>query len=271
VRLRFWDSVVVPRGATQVLLVNESGGCAASSVVAPLLDGPFLPLVIAHRSAAAWQLADGSGRVVACLQPPGGLRLPHGVVMPCALPSGGPAPVSVGAGRLRVAGREHRVGRWWSPPQPRLPDLADRVDERAAVALLRSWRSRLGAGDGLTPYADDVLCGSLLALLSAGHPAGAELALAVDAVDLEAATTATSAGLLRQAAHGRCIAVLACYLRSLTGGEQEQRRCSVALEAVGRSSGRGMAEGVQQVLPDNRASRYPAASTWSRRRPGVAA
>ncbi|MDQ1649262.1 MAG: hypothetical protein QOG60_1319, partial [Frankiaceae bacterium] len=109
--------------------------------------------------------------------------------------------------------------------------------------------SRLGAGDGLTPYADDVICGALITLLAAGHPAGAELAGAVDSADLEAATTATSAGLLRQAVHGRCIDALAGYLASLTSDEAARGRCLARLEEVGHSSGRGMAEGVLMVLP----------------------
>jgi hypothetical protein len=154
----------------------------------------------------------------------------------------------MGGGVLNVDGTEVGVARWWSPSAPRLTDIADRVDERAARDLLRTWRSRLGEGDGLTPYADDVLCGGLVALLAAGHPLGARLAAAVDAADLEAATTATSAGLLRQAVRGRCIDALAAYLSALRSEPAEVGRCRVALEAIGHSSGRGMAEGVSRVL-----------------------
>jgi Protein of unknown function (DUF2877) len=248
--------------------VTVRAGCAASVALAPLLDGPRRALYVAHRSDSAWQLRAGaaSGRVVACLLAPGSLRLPHGVVVPFGLPPGAPESVSVGGGVLNVDGTVAGVARWWSPSAPRLPDLADRVDERAARDLLRTWRSRLGEGDGLTPYADDVLCGGLVALLAAGHPLGARLAAAVDAADLEAATTAISAGLLRQAVHGRCIDALAAYLSALRRAPAEVARWRAALEGVGHSSGRAMVEGVSRVL---RADARPVGR--SRRTAGAAA
>jgi hypothetical protein len=236
-------------------------GCAASAALAPLLDGPSRPLEVAQGSTTVWQLADASGRIVACLLSPRSLRLPHGIVVSSPLPGRRPVPVSLGAGRLRIGDDEHRVARWWRPAQPRHTDLQDRIDERAAAVVLRTWRSRLGAGDGLTPYADDVICGALITLLAAGHPVGAELAAAVDGADLEVATTATSAGLLRQAAHGRCIDALAGYLASLTRDEAVRDRCMARLEDVGHSSGRGMAEGVHTVLPGVRPARRSADTT----------
>jgi uncharacterized protein DUF2877 len=233
----------------EVEVTTRQGGIA-SVVLAPLLDGPRRALYVAHRSSSAWQLREAatSGRVLACVLAPGSLWLPHGFVVPFELPVGAPASVSVGRGVLSIEGSEVGVARWWSPSAPRLAHLADRVDDRAVTHLLRDWRSRLGEGDGLTPYSDDVLCGSLVTLRAARHPRGAELAAAVDAVDLEAVTTATSAGLLRQAVHGRCIDALAGYLGSLIGDDERQHRCRAALEAVGHSSGRGMAEGVSRVL-----------------------
>jgi Protein of unknown function (DUF2877) len=229
--------------------VSERTGCAASAALAPLVDGPPRRLAVAHGSAAVWQLADASGRVVACLLSPRSLRLPHGIVVSSPLPDGRPVSVELGAGRLRVGDDEHRVARWWRPAKPHHAELYDCIDERAATVVLRTWRARLGAGDGLTPYADDVICGTLVTLLAAGHPAGAELAAAVDAAELEALTTATSAGLLRQAVDGRCIDALAVYLASLKGDEAARGQCLARLEEVGHSSGRGMAEGVHTVLP----------------------
>jgi hypothetical protein len=241
--------------------VSVRTGCAASTALAPMVDGPPRPLVVAHGSSTGWQLVDASGRVVACLLSPRSLRLPHGIVVSSPLPDARPAPVWLGAGRLRMGDDEHRVARWWRPAEPRHTDLQDRIDERAAAVVLRTWRSRLGAGDGLTPYADDVICGALITLLATGHPVGAELAAAVDAADLEVATTATSAGLLRQAAHGRCIDALAGYLASLTRDEAVRDRCLAMLEEVGHSSGRGMAEGVHSVLPGVRPGRRSADTT----------
>ncbi len=229
--------------------MSERKGCAASAGLAPLVDGPPQRLAVTHASTAAWQLADSSGRVVACLLSPRSLRLPHGIVVSSPLPDGRPVPVELGAGRLRIGDDEHRVARWWRPAEPRRADLYDCIDERAATVVLRTWQARLGAGDGLTPYADDVICGTLVTLLAARHPAGAELAAAVDAAELEGATTATSAGLLRQAVDGRCIDALAVYLASLKGDEAARGRCLARLEEIGHSSGRGMAEGVHTVLP----------------------
>ena len=144
------------------------------------------------------------------------------------------------------------VTRWWSPPRPRLTGLGLVIDDAGVETMLREWRGRLGRGAGLTPYADDVLCGALVTLLAVGHLSGAELAGVVAATDLEAATTATSAALLRSATTGRCIDQLAGYLAALAGDVDELRRRRSALEAVGNSSGRGLVEGVRLIAPTTR-------------------
>jgi hypothetical protein len=222
--------------------------CVASEMLAPLLDAPRQRLRIAHRSPDAWQLAESSGRVVACIALPGAVRFPHAFLVPTGLPTGRSETVVVGEGELVVDGMRLGVTRWWSPPRPRLTRFGLAVDDVAAETMLRGWRDRLGTGAGLTPYADDVLCGAVVTLLAVGHPAGTELARAVDATDLEAATTATSAALLRSATTGRCIDQLAGYLGALTGDVHELRRRRSALEAVGQSSGRGLVEGVRRIL-----------------------
>jgi Protein of unknown function (DUF2877) len=243
-------------------------GCAASLAVAPLLDGPLRRVHVLHRSTAGWQLADDQGRVVAYLTSPGTLRLPHAVVVPNDVlapqkparphpPAADSTAVSLGAGQVHVGTVRLRVARWWRPARPRVLDLASWVDCDGLGSLLRTWRSELGRGDGLTPYADDVLCGSLVALLAAGHPAGTELAAAVDAADLEVATTATSAGLLRQAVHGLCIDQLAQYLVSLPRSRAEQESRQAALADVGHSSGRGLIEGVHRVITAGAPLRQP--------------
>jgi hypothetical protein len=246
-------------------------GCAASDVLAPLLDASVQLLQVASRSARAWQLADRSGRMVACVASPGAVSFPHAFVVPFDLPSDPSPAVAVGAGELRIDELRLWVARWWSPPQPRLGSLRDRIDDSAARSLLQTWRTRLGRGGGLTPYADAVLCGSLRALLAAGSPAGAELAYAVDAADLEGATTATSAGLLRQAARGRCIRELAAYLTSVATEGSDVPSARAALEALGHSSGRGMSEGVHLVLCPPVAGRRTRSAGGSRPSSGVAA
>jgi hypothetical protein len=227
-------------------------------MLAPLLDGPRQPLKIAHRSSYAWQLVESSGRVVACIAAPGAVRFPHAFLVPFELPAARSPTVTIGAGELVVDGMRLDVTRWWSPPRPRLSRFELVLDDAGVETMLRGWRGRLGRGAGLTPYEDDVLCGALVTLLAVGHPAGTRLAEAVDETDLEAATTATSAALLRSAATGRCIDQLAGYLGALTGGADELRRRRSALEAVGHSSGRGLVEGVGRIIRTDRGDSRPA-------------
>jgi hypothetical protein len=228
--------------------VPARGCCVASEMLAPLVDAPRQRLRIAHRSPSTLQLAESSGRVVACIAAPGAVRFPHAFLVPIELPAIAAPTVDVGAGELVVDGLRLDVTRWWSPPRPRLTRLGLAVDDAAAETMLRRWRDRLGTGGGLTPYADDVLCGALVTLLAIGHPAGSELAAAVDVTDLETMTTATSAALLRAATSGRCIDQLAGYLEAMAGDPDELRRRRSALEAVGHSSGRGLVEGVGRIV-----------------------
>jgi Protein of unknown function (DUF2877) len=241
--------------------VPARGCCVASGMLAPLVDAPHQRLRIAHRSPSTWQLAESSGRVVACIAAPGAVRFPLAFLVPTGLPAVAAPTVDVGAGELVVDGLRLDVTRWWSPPRPRLARFELAVDDIAAETMLRGWRDRLGTGGGLTPYADDVLCGALVTLLAIGHPAGTELASAVDVTDLETVTTATSAALLRAATSGRCIDQLAGYLEALAGDPDELRRRRSALEAVGHSSGRGMVEGVGRILRIDRGESRSAQET----------
>ncbi len=138
-----------------------------------------------------------------------------------------------------------------APPRPRLTRLGLVVDDAGVETMLRGWRGRLGRGAGLTPYADDVLCGGARDSLGRRPPGGRRsLPKPSRETDLEAATTATSAALLRSAATGRCIDQLAGYLGALAGDADELRRRRSALEAVGHSSGRGLVEGVRRIVPN---------------------
>jgi hypothetical protein len=228
--------------------VPARGCCVASEMLAPLLDAQRQRLEIAHRSSYVWQLAESSGRVVACIAAPGAVRFPHAFLVPFELPVAGSPTVTIGAAELIVDGLRLDVTRWWSPPRPQLTRLGLVVDDAGVETTLRGWRGRLGRGAGLTPYADDVLCGALVTLLALDHPAGTQLAEAVGETDLESVTTATSAALLRSAATGRCIDQLAGYLGALAGDATELRRRRSALEAVGHSSGRGLVEGVGRIV-----------------------
>jgi hypothetical protein len=111
----------------------------------------------------------------------------------------------------------------------------------------------------LTPYDDDVLLAGLVTLRAAGSPHGARLADLVAVADLEAATTATSAALLRYAADGWCLDELAAYLTARARGDADRcARSADALARVGHSSGRGMLAGVRRVIgPGPQVTRRP--------------
>jgi hypothetical protein len=132
--------------------------------------------------------------------------------------------------------------------------LVKRLHPEAVDAFARSWSDGIGRGDGLTPYQDDIVCGSLLALTAAGHPAAASIAGEIESAPLERRTTAVSAALLRAAARGYCIEPLAAFLRALPGADDSPEaiaardRALAALLAVGHSSGRGLAEGVRRMF-----------------------
>ncbi|GAA1972753.1 hypothetical protein GCM10009798_37420 [Nocardioides panacihumi] len=107
-----------------------------------------------------------------------------------------------------------------------------------------SWVARLvGAGDGLTPYGDDVLCGWIAIHRAAGVATPVEDA-AVRA--LLHRTTLLSATLLDCAMHGEVLPEFAAWVAAL--GTPTERAASVALEAIGHTSGRGMLEGARQAL-----------------------
>lgn len=228
-------------------------GVTASVLCAPLVDGPVQQLQVAHRSRWAWQLVDARGRAVCSVMIPGAVRLPHAVVVPSLRSAS--SPISVGGGFLGWHGSRVRIARWWRPARPHLPALLAQLDSSAVAGFAAGWQDGLGRGDGLTPYADDVICGALVTLHAAGHPLAAQLASAVGCTPLERYTTATSAGLLRLAADGWCIDELAHYLsRFVRPGAgmaslvESDESAGARLLTVGHSSGRGLMEGVHLML-----------------------
>ena len=98
---------------------------------------------------------------------------------------------------------------------------------------------RIGRGDGLTPYGDDVLCGWLAIHRAAG--------IATPEVDTEVRahlhrTTLLSATLLDCAMHGEVIPEFAAFVESMDDAS------AATLAAVGHSSGRGLLEGARLAL-----------------------
>lgn len=217
----------------------------ASSLLQPLIRGPRQRLFVAHTGRLAVQLSDQRGRVVAVLQSADTLWLPHALVLP-TLPQS-PSPISVGGGALWLDGLPVPVARWWKPARPRLSSSPGPSD--GLRALTARWETLLGAGVGLTPYGDDVLCGALVAGHATGHCHHVALAEAVRSADLERRTTATSAALLRFAADGWCIAAVADYLHDLDR-RRDAAGSRARLLAVGSTSGRGLLEGIHCVIDD---------------------
>lgn len=101
----------------------------------------------------------------------------------------------------------------------------------------------VGAGDGLTPYGDDVLCG-WLAVRRAGGVATPRVDTAVRS--LLARTTLLSATLLDCALHGEVLPEFAAYVGSL--GRPDEAVRTADLLAVGHTSGAGLLEGARWAL-----------------------
>jgi len=229
--------------------VATSAVLAASTLCAPLIDGPPRLLEPVHRSSAAIQLADADGRVRMCVTTPDAVRLPHAVIV-TSLPRRS-SPVVVGDGAVCADDRRTGVGRWFEPARPEFPSLRRQLAPEAVAAFVRTWSVAIGRGEGLTPYADDVVCGSLVLLHAAGHPAAHQVAAALEHVELERRTTATSAALLRLAADGYCVDALADQLAALAdepAAVDEAAPATARLLAVGHTSGAGLLAGVQVLL-----------------------
>jgi hypothetical protein len=143
----------------------------------------------------------------------------------------------VADGAVRLGSINLRVARLVDVRVPALRVPAAGTDD--ATDLIE----RVGLGDGLTPYADDVLCGWLAIQYAAGRRTAA-----VDAA-VRASSTRTSllsATLLDCALHGEVLPEFAAYVSAL--GTPDQSRRERALAAIGESSGRGLLEGARLAL-----------------------
>jgi hypothetical protein len=199
------------------------------------------PLQVVHRGPHALYL-DLDGRTL-------GVLASTATAVPCALRLATPglgwlagAAAEVRDGELHLDGHPLRIGRTVDTAVPRIPGPS--VEPAPPPADLVS--SRLGRGDGLTPYGDDELCGWLAVHRAAG--------VATDAVDAEVRagldrTTMLSATLLDCALHGEVIPEFAAYVASLSpspGASAAPARA--ALIKVGHSSGRGLLAGARLAL-----------------------
>ena len=143
------------------------------------------------------------------------------------IPKASPA-AAMGTPRSRGAGLVPALPRWAAALQ---------VVEPTTVEDL------VGRGDGLTPLGDDILCGWLAAYRAVD--------VATPALDdavrrALSRTTTLSATLLECALAGECADLVAGYLRAL--GTPDEQDARAALEALGHSSGEGLAHGVDLAV-----------------------
>jgi hypothetical protein len=132
-------------------------------------------------------------------------------------------------------------------PRPRGAGFVASADPPAPVLSVTplSVGELVGRGDGLTPYGDDVICGWLALLRACGVATPA----VDDAVRRALPRTTTLSGtLLECALAGEVADAVGSYLRAIATPAEPAARA--ALEAVGHSSGRGLAHGIDLARDD---------------------
>lgn len=128
------------------------------------------------------------------------------------------------------------------------------------IRVVRSWRPRpvatgaprgealdweplldeVGRGEGLTPRADDVLCGALLAARALGIALPDSLPLA--------RTTSLSASLLVAARDGYAVSSVVDHVTAAVAGSAVITRTRERVLAIGHTSGEALLEGLDLVL-----------------------
>ncbi|WP_139175395.1 DUF2877 domain-containing protein [Nocardioides lianchengensis] len=167
-------------------------------------------------------------------------------LVPCAMrtPTGALAELparsaEVRDGVLHLDDRPLAVGRFARVTVPRIALDADRPAPLGTAEV----RTLVGAGDGLTPYGDDQLCGWLAVHRAAGVPTP-EVDAAVRAMAYR--TTLLSATLLDCALHGEVLPEFGDWLQVV--GTPAERGRAAALAAIGHTSGRGLLTGGRRAL-----------------------
>jgi Protein of unknown function (DUF2877) len=218
------------------------------------------PVRVVHRSPHALYVALG-GQCV-------GLLGRGAVLVPCGLRSrvhnfGSWSCESayVASGTLHIGGRALTVGRAVAVQVPPLdheaiprraasPVTPAASPQAAVVGLVRHVTPALvgrlvGAGGGLTPLGDDVLCGWIATHRAAGVPTPG-----VDAAVRSGLhrTTLLSATLLECALQGEVLPQLGRFLRAVGTGDEPG--ATAALLGVGGSSGAGLLSGARLALDE---------------------
>jgi hypothetical protein len=186
--------------------------------------------------------------------------------------------VTIGRSGIRLPGWRIRLVREWRPARVRavptlaapgsLSEVVDLLSRRASTAELvdqasavcraarrgedaevrRGVRHLLGAGQGLTPSGDDVLCAVLLVLGGIGDPAPIAL-LGAAVADGWTRTTSLSASLLDAARGGYALPEVASLVEgALTGNLLDVREALTRVLAIGHWSGADLVAGVAGSL-----------------------
>ena len=252
---------------------------AVSERSAALLHGPTRPAAVLGAFPTALYLRVGGHASVLPLVTPGGLRLPTALAVAAPLPTVGwgvqPGDdVLVGGGVVQLPGATIRVVRTWRPHRVGPAGETSLAPHLAAVRL--TWRTTartltegllegrpvpadelaarvatlVGAGPGLTPSGDDVLCGILLGLrLGAGDPGPLVDELWAAIRPRLGTTTSLSAALLTEAAQGYAVAPVVHLTQALRGPRPAVVPEAVqAVLAIGHSSGADLLGGLAGCL-----------------------
>ena len=252
---------------------------AGSTRMATRLGAPARPAtVLAAFPTALYLRLEGHADVLPVVSSRG-LRLPTALALATELPWVGwgvqaGEQVLVGSDEVRLPGATIRAVRAWRPwhcPSPALREW-DRplplgplpwrgAAARLTAAVLRgesvdaSARALLGAGAGLTPSGDDVLCGVLIGLRLTGRDEERRRLWAVVEPRL-ATTTSLSAALLTEAAAGYAVPPVARLVDALVAGDgAEVRAATVDVRAVGHTSGADLLGGLVGALDAVRGER----------------
>ena len=213
---------------------------APPRIRARLYGAPSGPVRVVHHGAHAVYVDVGGWCV--------GVVDQHATEVPCALGTRtddlvvlGAGPAYVRAGVLHLSGVPLVIGRLRDVSVPPLRPRRPVHKSLPTTPLDTRTVSRLvGAGDGLTPRGDDVLCGWL-----AMHRAAGVRTPAVDeAVRTRMQhTTLLSATLLDCAMHGEVMPQFAAYVAAV--GTAAQAAAEKDLLRVGHSTGAGLLEGAR--------------------------
>ena len=279
---------------------------AGSPLTRVVLTGPSRPALVLGRFPTVLYLTLGAHHEVLPVLAADALMLPTGIRLAAASHDidWGVEPgdtVTVGRSGIRLPGLHVRVVREWRPARvpavsrpagpDRLSELADLlslhvstpelIDQATAVCraarsgdeaeVRRGARQLLGAGQGLTPSGDDVLCAVLLVLCGGGDPQ--PIALLGNAVeDLWTRTTSLSASLLDAARKGYAVPEVVALIECATRGDLVGAgRALAPTLAIGHSSGRDLVAGLTGslraltlplALPSRRDTRHDLARSW---------